>query len=186
VSSDLRALYRTISNLIARVEKLEQQNRFTTASDWMPANWWGRVNPTNPASRIVNVHGGYLWTWDGAAGNFLTLPDTIFDFSAVTAFAGSAAYRWSVLQADLATNPPTIRLHEGEEFAARIDAESDFFNNSGADGLYTGYLPLAAIMLRNNGTLGGAVGAIENITFSDQDMSYFLARDFRPWLHLHI
>lgn len=181
---DERALYRTIQNLTRRIEKLEQQNKFTTATDWMPGNWWGRVTPTQPASRIVNVHGGFLWVWDGT-GTFRRLSDSIYDLSSVTAFAGSQSYRWAVLQADLSTNPPTLTLYEGEEFTTAEACENDFFSDGTTDDLYGTYFPLCAFVLRNNGTLGGVVGAIENVTLGDTSQSYILVKDFRPWLHLH-
>lgn len=179
-----RSLIRTIENLTRRIERLEQQNRFTTATDWMPGNWWGRVSPTNPASRIVNVHGGFLWYWYGGyGGDFRQLPNTIYDFSFATAFAIGGGYRWCVLQAAVADNPPTLELHEGEEFASLADCQDDFYANGPGDGLYSQYIPLSALILRDNGSM--EAGSIENVTLSDQSKSHFLVRDFRPWLHLH-
>lgn len=152
------------------------------ASDWMPANWWGRVTPTQPASAIVSVHGGYIW--DSSVGRFRKFDDTVYDFSATSAFAVSQGYRWTVLQADVSASPPTLRIYEGSDFAALQDCEDDFWISGPGDDLYTDYYPLAVIVLRNNGNLGTA-GAIETITLADTNKSYFLVKDFRPWLHLH-
>lgn len=179
-----RQLLRTIDNLTARIERLEKQNRFQASSDWMPANWWGRVAPTLPASKIVTVHGGWFWTWDGASGYPRLMTDTVYDFSGVTGFSVSQGYRWVVLRVDLSAASPTLNLFEGTESADLSTAENDFETNAAIEDLWGSYLPLCALMLRGDGNLGTA-GAIENITLIDKEQSYILARDFRPWLHLH-
>lgn len=183
----LRTLHRSITNLSDRVARLEGQNRFTTSADWAAMNWWGWCSPTQPASKIVRVRGGVFWEWDSAAGTgqFRKLDDTIYDFGTFGPFGGEDYYRWCVLQADVSANPVTLRVYdEGTEFGTAAEAETDFWNNGPGDNIFGSYVPLCALALKNNGNLGPA-GAIENITLADRDYSFFIARDVRPWLHLH-
>ena len=187
---DVRALYRSISNLTERVAKLERQNRFTTSADWAAMNWWGWCSPTQPASRIVNVRGGVFWEWDSAAGTgqFRKLDDTVYDFAAFPPFAATSHYRWVVLQADVSASPVTLRVHDSgaaAEQATSAACEADFWANGINDDIYGSYVPLCAIALKQDGSPIGPAGAIENITMADRDYSYFIARDMRPWLHLH-
>ena len=182
-----RSLYRTISNLTARIQKLEQQNRFTTSADWAAMAWWGWASTTQPASKIVNVRGGVLWVWDSVAGTgqLRRLDDAPYDFGGFAPFAAQYHYRWAVLQADVSASPATLRVHDsGVEFGTAAECDADFWANAPGDDLFGGYVPLCAIVLRNDGDLIAA-GAIENITLSNREQSYLLARDVRPWLHLH-
>jgi len=187
---ELLQLARSVNNLSKRVAQLEKQNRFTTATDWMKAAWWGYCSPTQPASKLVQVKGGIFWTWDSAAGTgqFRKLDDTVFDFSSCAPFGIGSTYRWCVLQLDVSANPPVFQLYEiadhTTEFGSAAECESDFWTNATDDDMWGSYIPLCAVVLKNDGNLGPA-GAIENITLSDSDYSYMLARDFRPWLHLH-
>lgn len=186
--ADLRAIYRSITALTRRVGQLEQQNRFTTSADWAKMNWWGWCSTTQPASKIINVRGGIFWEWDsaGGTGRFRKLDDTIYDFSGFAPFAAQYHYRWAVLQADVSANPVTLRVFDsGVEFGTDGEVVADFWNNGPAEDLYTSYIPLCAVALRNDGNLAVA-GAIENITLSDINYSWLLARDMRPWLHLHV
>jgi len=184
----LRAVLRSIDNLTERVAKLESQNRYTTATDWMRGNWWGWCSPSQPASRIVQIHGGYLWWWqdDTGEGYYRKLDDTPYDLIGVGAFSGENYYRWVVLRADLSSgNVAQIEVKEsGFEFGTWEECEKDFWDNGPSLDLYGTHIPLCALVLRNNGYLSLA-GAIENVTLSDKSQSYFLARDLRPWLHMH-
>ena len=183
-----RSIYRSIKALTTRVERLEEQNRFTVSSDWAMMNWWGWCSTTQPASKIINVRGGVFWEWDSGAatGRFRTLDDTIYDFSGFGPFAAQYHFRWAVLQADVSANPVTLRVFDSAvEFGTEAEVVDDFWNNGPDEDLFTSYIPLCAVVLRNDGNLGVA-GAIENITLSDTNYSWLLARDLRPWLHLHV
>jgi len=181
-----RQLYNAINGIERRLSKLEGDGQFQTATDWMQANWWGWCSPTQPVSRIVQVHGGVFWYWDAATGTgkFRKLGDSIFDYSTCSGFAASEHYRWTILQANAAASPVTLRIFESPEFGTAGECEADFWANGPADDLFGEYLPLCAIVVKNDGNLGVA-GAIENITLSDTNYSYILVRDMRPWLHLH-
>lgn len=184
---DIKKLLNSIDNLTDRVKVLEVQNRFKTSTEWAMFNWWGWCAPNLPANKNVNVHGGILWWWqdDTQSGYFSKLDSTLYDFSATAVWAQSQAYRWCVLQADVSNPIATLRLHEDlNEFGTYIEVETDFYDNAPSTSLYGDYIPLCALVLRNEGTLGIG-GAIENITLSDKTQSYFLVRDFRPYLHLH-
>jgi hypothetical protein len=184
-----RQISRSMDRLSKRITKLEDQQRFTRATDWMQANWWGRVSPTQPVSKFLQVRGGVLWTWDSAAGtgSFRSLDDaSMYDFSTTLVWAQQYYYRWAVLQADMSgLAVARLRLHQdANEWATYVQAENDFWNNGPADDLWGTYIPLCVVVLRNDGYTGVA-GAIENITVSDKEQSYILIRDFRPWIHLH-
>lgn len=183
----LREILNTLRSYERRIKKLEQANDFTTSTDWMRANWWGWCSPTQPASRIVQVHSGYFWWYesDTGQGKFRQLNDTIYDLASVSAFAFSEYYRSIVIRADLSGGLASLNLWEnGADFGTSDECETDFFDNATAEDLYGDYIPLAALVVRNNGNLG-PTGAIENVTLADRTQSYFLVRDFRPWLHLH-
>jgi hypothetical protein len=185
--NELRSLYRTVTNLTRRINKLEQQNRFTTSADWAQASWWGWVSSTQPASKIVNVRGGVFWEWNSVAGTgqFRKLDDAPYDFNGFAPFAAQYHYRWAVLQADVGASPVTLRVYDSAvEWGTSAECEADFWANGTADDLYGGYISLCVIVLRNDGNLVAA-GSIENITLSDKEQSYLMVRDFRPWLHLH-
>lgn len=186
MEAELRALVRAVEGLTRRVEKLEGQNRFTTASDWMRANWWGWCSPTQPASKYVQVHGGILWWWDSAGtGVFRKLDDAPFGLGGCGAFAASGYYRYAVLQADVSADPASLRLWEcATDFGTAAECEADFWANGPTENLWDEYFPLCALVLRNDGTTG-TLGAVENLTLADAAQSYILVRDFRPWLHLH-
>jgi len=182
----LRQMLNSIDSLQRRIAKLEGDGRFQTATDWSPSNWWGWCSPTQPVSRIVQVHGGTFWEWDSAlgTGNFRRLGDTIYDYSTCDPFAASEFYKWTLLQANVSADPVTLRIHESTEFGTAAECEADFWSNGIDDDLYGTYLPLCVVVVKNDGNLGVA-GAIENITLSDTNYSYFMVRDMRPWLHLH-
>ncbi len=184
--NDIAALMRAINKLTERVNKLEAQNRFTIATDWMPGNWWGRVSPTQPPSRAVHIHGGLMWWFEtnSGMGYYRWLSDTVFDFSTSSPWTAAGYYRWTVLQADVAAQEVPIWLWESPEFGTWEEAEIDFRTNGLNEDLYGNYIPLAVVVLQNNGNTGVA-GAVKNITLADKDQSYFLVRDFRPWLHVH-
>jgi hypothetical protein len=192
MSQEFRQVYRAIDNLTKRIGKLEEQMRYKTATDWAQASWWGWCSPTQPISRSILVRGGVFWIWDSAAGtgNFRKLDDTVFSFDTCLPFNIGGAYRWSVLRLNVTNNPPLFDLYEiGDgttEFLTADDCENDFWLHAIDDDIYGGYIPLCAVILKNDTGVGiGPAGACENITLSDTDYSYMLARDFRPWLHLH-
>lgn len=186
LTRDFESMIRTVRGLEKRVRELEGQNRFTAATDWMPANWWGRISPTQPASKIVQVHGGFLWLWDPGSGQgyFRKMDDTIYDFSSVAPFAATGHFKWVVLQADLSAAAPTFTTVESPEFGTSEECEQDFWDNGPVEDLYHAYLPLCCVVVQNDGALATS-GAILNITLADRVQSYLLARDIRPWLHLH-
>lgn len=183
----LRGFERSLSNMARRIAELESHKKFDTGKDWNRAGWWGFCSPTQPASRIVNVKGGIMYEWpDGTSTGYLrNLPDLPYDFSTFTAFAAQYHYVWCVLRADVSVNPAILNLFEdGTEFGTASECESDFWTNGPSANLYGSYIPLCALVLRNEGTLA-TVGAIESITLADRTKSYMLARDIRPWLHWH-
>ena len=181
-----RQLYNSINGLERRISKLESDSRFQTATDWSPSNWWGWCSPTQPVSRIVQVHGGVFWEWDSAAGTgkLRRLADGVYDFSSVVGFAGSEFYKWCVLQANVGASPVTMTHFESPEFGTAAECEADFWTNGTDDDLYGDYVPLCVVVVRNDGVLATA-GAIENITLADNHYSYMMVRDVRPWLHMH-
>jgi len=186
--NELRALYRTVNALTKRIERLEQQNRYTASSDWAKMNWWGRCSTSQPASKIINVRGGVFWEWNsaGGTGRFRWLSDTVYDFGGFPPFAAQYHYRWAILQANVSANPVTLRVYDSAiEWETPTEVEMDFWDNGPGDNLYTDYVPLCSIVLRSDGNLGPA-GAVENVTLSDKEKSYMLVQDMRPFLHLHV
>lgn len=186
--TEMASVLRALDAMASRITVLERQNRFTAASDWMRANWWGFCSPTQPASRFVKVGGGVLWWWQSDTGStrFRKLDDMPYDLADVSAFTQSEAYRWCVLQADVSgAGMVTLHLHEeATEFGTAEEAETDFWGNGPADDLWGSYIPLSVLVVRNDGNLG-PTGAVVSLTLADTEKSYFLVRDFRPWIHLH-
>jgi len=184
----LENVQRAIGNLTKRIEDLEAANNYLVSTDWMRSNWWGLCSPTFPASRIVYIHGGYFWSWTtGGAGYYRKLDDTSYDMSGVSAFTATSYYRWAIVQADVTSgNTAQITFTEGgTDFGTWEECERDFWDNAPSSDFYSSHIPLCALVLRNNGYLA-INGAVENITLSDREQSYFLIRDMRPWLHVHI
>jgi len=168
---------RIIDRLIQRIERLESQTQFVDSADWMPGNWWGRISPTQPASRIIQLHAGFLW-YDGY---FRYLSDTVYDFSDVGVFTASGYFRWTVLRADVTAATITFNLYESGEFGTADEAENDFWvNGPSVDLIGTNYYPLCVVIVQNDGDTI-TPGSIENITLADTDQSYLFIRDFRPW-----
>lgn len=189
MENSLRKINAALGNLSDRIAKLEGQNRYTTSTDWMRGNWWGWCSPTQPASRIIQIHSGLMWWWqpDTGGGYLRKMGDLPYDLAGASAFAGERYYRWAILSAVVSTsNIANVQLDEGDtEFGTWDECEADFWWAAPDVNMFGSVIPLCALVLRNSGYLTVA-GAIENVTLADREQSYFLVRDMRPWLHVHV
>jgi hypothetical protein len=177
-----------LGNLDGRLRQVEEHVRMDSGKEWQRSNWWGWVSPTLPPAKAVQVHAGTVWYWSSiaATGNPAQVSEQTFSLAAVGAFANADYYTWAVLLADPLSSPAALGLYESGLESENADAcEASFWANVTSAGLYVNYVPLAAIILKNDGNAGVA-GAIENVTRADRTQSYLYLPDFRPWLHTHI
>jgi hypothetical protein len=202
VEAILESAWVAIKNLQAEVRALKTAQQVGTTRDVgpYPANY-GLCVPTAPESTSVIVRAGWVWNYahyndeiqQVAPMSWRQYTVDLADYAG--AFDNAYYYRWAILAMDLHGWPdPDFGLWEPvadiDEFdnpqTAMRDFDSTILNCdiNLADLWYDPLAyPLAVLLLRNNGTTGGA-GEILPVTFNDRSQSSFMNQDARPWMNL--
>jgi hypothetical protein len=149
-----------------------------------------RVTPTNPPSAVVNMRGGWLYL-DGQhadVGQAQYISATVCDFAGTIGnytgiFTNANRYLGVILclhnNAWTNTAPIFWTISTAIERATAVEAEQDITAMfTGTTDVYSTWMPLRAVILRNNGIISGS-GAVLPIDGVNRGRSY-LWRDCRP------
>lgn len=206
MSEDLEKILQSVANTLKqqndRIAALEARGQ-DQGQDWGAPSEMGWVSPTSPPGLSVQISRGIAFRNDEYNPSsdwvypeyMLTFgwPDYVFDMTPyVSAFSDAYYYRLVVITKPMSTvNYAGWDLYEYPwgDFETYQECVEDAWDaiQSGIIDLYDGnpYWPdaiisFAALILRNNGTIGSA-GQYLPVTLHDTEQSTIFIRDFRPW-----